>query len=339
MLLQSTKGLFIILIASYFAIAEQDASLSKEKRCVKTIMHSNDGFSETGNRYDGYYCGDTTSKDLFARASCKEGDLYFAGDKLATLEWGQSVEPSVICVPSNFKCPKGRFLAEYKYGKQIFYACVEPPNNAHFDSQLKRITCDNNFSNHEYRNCESEFCDDNSDDLMLKCIPKCSKDKYLDFMEEKCKAIPMGARKIDEYTWECDKKFSRYNDKDECRPWPKNAEPSKGCWYSSIKISDLSSKTNECPESITIDGGEYYCYDPVDEENDCTLTNCLEKMENSLRAPLGTEVIFNFSNEKISVKMKQIFTQNELLGRWSGCWKCPKGTSFNMSKNECVPKW
>ena len=318
-------------------IKDNTNSLQKNV-CFKTTMFSNDGFSETGNRYDGYYCGDTTSKDLFARASCKEGDLYFAGNKLATLEWGQGVEPFVICVPSNFKCPKGRFLAEYKYGKQIFYACVEPPNNAHFDSQLKRITCDNNFSNHEYRNCESEFCDDNSDDLMLKCIPKCSKDKYLDFMEEKCKAIPMGARKIDEYTWECDKKFSRYNNKDECRPWPKNAAPSKGCWFSSVNISDLSSKTNECPESIEIEGKKYYCYDPIDGGDDCTLTNCLEEIGRNLRAPLGTEVIFNFPKEKISVRMKQIFTQNESLGKWSGCWGCPKGTIFDMNKNECVPK-
>ena len=317
---------------------KDSANFSQRNDCVRTTMFSNDGFSETGNDYEGYYCGDSTSNNPFARASCRQGDLYFAGDKFATLEWGQGVEPFVICVSSNFKCPKGRYLAEYKYEKQKFYACVEPPFNGHFDSLQKKITCDSNFSNHEYRNCESEFCDDNSDDLMLKCIPKCPNDKYLDFAEEKCKSIPTGAHKVDEYTWECDKIFSRYNDKNECRSWPKNAEWSKGCWYSSVDISELSSKTNECPESIEIEGKKYYCYDPINGGDDCTLTNCLEEIGWNLRAPLGTEVIFNFPKEKISVRMKQIFTQNESLGKWSGCWKCPKGTVLDMNKNECVPK-
>ena len=310
----------------------------KNECCIKTTIYSKDGSSKIGNKYEGYYCGDTTSSNTFTRASCKQGDLYFAGDKFATLEWGQSVEPPVICVSPNFKCPEGRYLAEYKYGKQKIYACVKPPQNAHFETQLKRITCDNNFSNHEYRNCESEFCDDNSNDLMLKCIPNCPNDEYLDYKEEKCKALPTGAHKIDEYTWECDKNLTRHNDKDECRPWPKNAEPSKGCWFSSVRISDLSSKNNECPDYIELDGNTYYCSSPIDEDNNCTLTDCLKKLGEHLRAPLGTEVIFNFSKEKISVKMKQNFTQNEYLGKWSGCWKCPKGTFIDVSKNECVPK-
>ena len=40
-------------------IKDNTSSLQKNV-CFKSTMHSNDGFSETGNKYDGYYCGDTT---------------------------------------------------------------------------------------------------------------------------------------------------------------------------------------------------------------------------------------------------------------------------------------
>ncbi len=389
---------------------------TKSGCCESTTLDGDDGHSSAKNIYGGYYCGDTSSDDAFVRASCKEGDLYFGGDKWATLEWKEGGNFSIICVPPNFKCPKDRSLIEFNYAGNSLYACVRPPENAHFDSKQKKLVCDEKFIGIGKSRTDGKLAD-----LILKCIPECRENEFLDIdsckpmpvnahriekygwecddgfskntqkkncvpicredeylKSDSCKSIPPNAHKIDDAKWECNKGFSaigeekcvtnckqneylesdscksiplyahkvgksswecdeglsRYNKYDVCLPLPVGSEPSKGCWFSSIRLEDV--KTNFCPDSIVFEGRKFSCFELLDTKDGCSLPDCLNKISDDLRGPIGTVVSFFYGDSIYSLKMKQNFTRKESMGKWSGCWKCPKGTAFELDKNECV---
>lgn len=390
---------------------------TKSGCCESTTLDGDDGHSSTKNIYGGYYCGDTSSDDAFVRASCKEDDLYFGGDKWATLEWKEGGNFSIICVPPNFKCPKGRSLIEYNYVGRSLYACVSPPENAHFDPQQKKLVCDEKFIGVKKSRTEGK-----SADLILKCIPECRENEFLDidsckpmpinahgierygwecddgfskntqkkicvpicgeneylnadtckpvpsnahkvgdarwecnrnhilnyhkdkcvplcsdyeYIEsDTCKRIPQNAKKVGGYGWECNAGFSRYNVEDKCSPLPIGSEPSKGCWFSSIRLEDV--KTSVCPDSIVFEGRKISCFELLGTKEQCSLSKCFDKISDDLRGPIGNVVNFFYGDSIYSLKMKQNFTKKESMGKWSGCWKCPKGTAYDLDKNECV---
>lgn len=390
---------------------------TKSGCCDSTTLDGDDGHSSTKNIYGGYYCGDASSDDAFVRASCKEDDLYFGGDKWATLEWKEGGNFSIICVPPNFKCPKGRSLIEYNYVGRSLYACVSPPENAHFDPQQKKLVCDEKFIG-----VKKSMTEGKSADLILKCIPECRENEFLDidsckpmpinahgierygwecddgfskntqkkicvpicgeneylnadtckpvpsnahkvgdarwecnrnhilnyhkdkcvplcsdyeYIEsDTCKRIPQNAKKNGGYGWECNAGFSRYNVEDKCSPLPIGSEPSKGCWFSSIRLEDV--KTSVCPDSIVFEGRKISCFELLSTKEQCSLSKCFDKISDDLRGPIGNVVNFFYGDSIYSLKMKQNFTKKESMGKWSGCWKCPKGTAYDLDKNECV---